>query len=310
MSKITRLVYPVFEVKDLAKWQVFADNAWGLPLQSSGAGDSEVVIDESGCRIILRQGKANDIVAAGWECDDLEGLYSSLEQSGANPQWADEAFAKSRGTDRLFTVTDPSGVALEIFSSSSPNSDFIASKHGLDFVTGEMGFGHITLVTGVYDALEDFYRQQLGMGLSDYIDWEIVNGVKLHLGFFHANPRHHSLAAGRMSGLSRRLHHFMLQVKDRHQVGASFDRIRNHRIRVANEIGVHPNCHTFSFYVKTPSGFEMELGAEGKSVDVNDTEREIPTYDCLSIWGHKMSARDQLPLKALATVKKWTGGVP
>ena len=309
MAKITRIIYPVFEVKDLQSWEKFADQLWGLPIQQVGStGDHEIVIDDSGCRIILRQGKANDIVAAGWETDDLDGLFDSLNKAGADPQWQDPAAAKARGVERLFTVVDPSGLVLEVFDRSTSANEFFASRHGLEFETGELGFGHITLVTGEYDALEDFYCQQLGMGISDYIDFEIVKGFLLHLGFFHANPRHHSLAAGRMSGLPRRLHHFMLQVRDRHQVGISFDRIRAEKMKVANEIGVHPNDRSFSFYVKTPSGFESEQGAEDLSVDVDDAQREIATYDCLSIWGHKMSAKDEVPLKALATFKKWTGG--
>ena len=309
MGKLSRIVYAVFEVKDIQAWEKFADQIWGLPLQPVGStGDHEVVIDDTGCRIILRQGRANDIVAAGWECGDVDALFHKLDQSGAGPQWLESTEAGNRGASRLFTVVDPSGLTLELFDRSASANAFVPSRHGLEFEAGELGFGHITLITGNYDALEDFYRQQLGMGISDYIDWEIIKDFPLHLGFFHANPRHHSLAAGRMSGLPRRLHHFMLQVKDRHQVGASFDRVRTEKIRVANELGVHPNCKTFSFYVKTPSGFESELGAEGMLVDVDDPNREIANYDCLSIWGHKMSAKDTVPLKLLATFKKWTGG--
>ena len=304
MARITRVVYPVFEVKDIQAWEKFADQLWGLPVQKAGAtGDHEIVIDNTGCRIILRQGKANDIVSAGWECDDLDGLFEQLVESGANPQWR-----KTDAAERLFTVVDPGGLTLEIFASSKSANAATPSRHGLEFVTGELGFGHITLVSGAYDALERFYTGQLGMGVSDYIDWEILKGVPLHLGFFHANPRHYSLAADRMAGLPRRLHHFMLEVKDRHQVGMSFDRVRDEKIKVMNEIGVHPNDRSFSFYVKTPSGFEAELGSDGLSVDVDDPNREIGNYDCLSIWGHKMSAKDELPLKVLAMLKKWTGG--
>lgn len=309
MSKIARIVYPVFEVKDLSRWAAFADQLWGLPLQKSASGDQrEIVFDESGCRLILKEGKADDIVAAGWEAEDLDGLFERLGRAGYSPTWQDGAAAKARGTERMFTLEDPTGLTLEIFERSTSRARFVPSRHGLEFTTGLQGFGHITLITGSFDALEELYCQHLGMGVSDYIDWEIVKGFTLHLGFFHANPRHHSLAAGRMTGFPKRLHHFMIQVKDRHQVGLAFDRVRKEKIKVVNEIGVHPNDETFSFYVKTPSGFESELGAEGVAVDVNETDRPIETYDRLSIWGHKMSAMDALPLKAFATFKKWTGG--
>lgn len=309
MSKLERIVYPIFEVKNIEKWKVFADHLYGLPLQKNKAtGNYEMIIDDTGCRLIFRQGKANDIVTAGWQSGDPQELFNKLEAEGHNPAWASKELTAARGAQQLFTVVDPSGLTLEIFDEAKASLPVDPSCHGLEFEAGELGFGHITLISKNYDDLEAFYCQQLGMGVSDYIDWEIVKGYPLHLGFFHANPRHHSLAAGRMSGLPRRLHHFMLQVKDRHQVGMSFDRIRQEGVKVMNEIGVHPNDKSFSFYVKTPSGFEAELGTEGIAVDTDDTNREIKTYDRLSMWGHKMAAQDAVPLKVLATVKKLTEG--
>ncbi len=310
MSKITRIIYPVFEVKDIGKWQSFTDNLYGLPLQKNTADDTyEMVIDDAGCRLIFHEGKTNDIVAAGWETDNIDGLFEALQKADANPQWMADAAANNRGCPRAFTVADPAGLRLEIFETSTSANQFIPSAHGLEFETGGLGFGHITLITGAYDGLEAFYCQHLGMGVSDYIDWEIVKNVPLHLGFFHANARHHSLAIGRMKGLPKLLHHFMVQVKDKDQVGTSCDRIRAAKMRIANDIGVHSNDRSFSFYLKTPSGFEAELGAEGMTVNADDKNRKIETYHQLSTWGHKMSAKDAVPLKIFATVKKWMGGV-
>ena len=115
------------------------------------------------------------------------------------------------------------------------------------------------------------------------------------------------MAVGQMPVFPRRLHHFMLEVADRHQVGVSFDRIRKAGIKVQNEIGVHPNDLSFTFYVKSPSGFEAELGAEGIHVDAEDPNREVGQYHQLSMWGHKMKPLDMLPLKAAATYMKLTG---
>jgi hypothetical protein len=40
----------------------------------------------------------------------------------------------------------------------------------------------------------------------------------------------------------------------------------------------------FSFYAKTPSGFQFELGWGGREVD--DATWEPTTYDRISEWGH------------------------
>ena len=304
MTKLTRLVYPVFEVRNIERWRSFAHEMYGLPLQSAD-DHQEMVIDESGCRLIFREGRANDIVALGWETIDLGGLFDRLASEGKNPEWAASAKAARRGTERMFTVSDPDGLLVEVLSSSTSYNSYLPSEHGLNFAAGDLGFGHVTLMSKNYEDVEAFYRDLMGLGVSDYIDWEVVDRYALHIGFFHANARHHSMAIGRMPLFPKRIHHFMLEVSDKHQVGTSFDRIRKAGIKVKNEIGVHPNDRSFSFYVKNPSGFESELGAEGLQVDVDDREREIGHFDQLSVWGHKMSYVDTLPLKAIGTLLKW-----
>ncbi|MYG12795.1 MAG: hypothetical protein F4171_08345 [Gammaproteobacteria bacterium] len=307
MARLTRLVYPVFEVKNLAKWQPFAEQMYGLPIQSvSGTEDHEVVIDSTGCRLILRQGKADDLVGVGWETDDIDGLFDRLSTDGVNPVWLDAGASPLRGSEKGFMFLDPDGLPVEVIEQSNSANPFVPSSHGLSFQAGEMGFGHLTVMSKNFDAMEQFYRSY-GLGVSDYVDWEIIKGLKLHLAFMHANARHHSLAVGRMPVFPKRLHHFMLEVEDRHQVGVSFDRIRKAGIKVKNEIGVHPNDKSFTFYVKSPSGFEAELGAEGIQVNPEDPDREVGQYYQLSIWGHKMTALDTLPLKAAATYMKLTG---
>jgi hypothetical protein len=50
----------------------------------------------------------------------------------------------------------------------------------------------------------------------------------------------------------------------------------------------------FSFYVRTPSGFEIEYGSGGRLID---TTRPWTTgrYDATSYWGHKPPAEPLFP---------------
>jgi len=50
-------------------------------------------------------------------------------------------------------------------------------------------------------------------------------------------------------------------------------------------LGGHPNDRMFSFYVKTPSGFAIEYGWGGLTIDDEETW-VVRTYDKLDIWGH------------------------
>ena len=59
--------------------------------------------------------RADDIVAAGFACDDLDGLEARLLGIGATAEWASDRFAKERGADRLLRTQDPTGLDLDLF---------------------------------------------------------------------------------------------------------------------------------------------------------------------------------------------------
>ena len=54
-------------------------------------------------------------------------------------------------------------------------------------------------------------------------------------------------------------------------------------------LGSHTNDRMTSFYVRTPSGFEIEYGTGGRSVD--DATWVVGSYDAQSVWGHKPPAQ-------------------
>ncbi len=98
----------------------------------------------------------------------------------------------------------------------------------------------------------------------------------------------------------QRLHHFFLELPDHDAVGRAFERIQQTGIPIAHEIGVHPNDNLFTFYVISPSGFLVEIGAEGRLVEVPEP---IITHRGMARWGHRMTAaqkRRMLPIVARA----------
>ena len=50
-------------------------------------------------------------------------------------------------------------------------------------------------------------------------------------------------------------------------------------------LGRHTNDMMTSFYVRTPSGFEIEYGTGGLLVD--EENWKVETYDATSFWGHR-----------------------
>ncbi|MCH2187156.1 VOC family protein [Myxococcota bacterium] len=89
----------------------------------------------------------------------------------------------------------------------------------------------------------------------------------------------------------QRLNHFFLELPDHDAVGWACERIQEKRIPIAHEVGVHPNDNLSTFYVITPSGFQAEIGAEGRLVEAPEP---VLTHRGIARWGHRMPAARKL----------------
>ena len=79
----------------------------------------------------------------------------------------------------------------------------------------------------------------------------------------------------------RRITPFFSRLDD---VGTALDLGGKAGAPLATTLGRHTNDQMVSFYVVTPSGFEVEYGWGGRKID--DATWEPATYDRISIWGH------------------------
>jgi extradiol dioxygenase len=145
------------------------------------------------------------------------------------------------------------------------------------FVTGEQGMGHVVCVVPDLAAATRFYKM-LGFKKSD----EIYAFIDAH--FFHCNPRHHTLAITEIPRV-RGLHHIMIQLQSLDDVGLAYDLVQSRNIPLTMTLGRHPNDQMVSFYVRSPSGFEIEYGWGALEVGEDWT---VTQYDAVSVWGHKM----------------------
>lgn len=290
MAKVDRLVYAIFEVKSLPKWREHIATLYGLKLQPSRrVGEFEAVIDAEGCRLIFREGDADDIVGMGWQASDLDGLQTQLAGRGSQAEWMTEDYVKDRGAGRVLRTVDPTGVDVDVVDTTASHNPYTAPDHDLTFVTGELGFGHLTFLHPDLEGFERFYTEGLGLLISDHNELSVAAGIPMRVGFYRANPRHHSIAVAALHS-PRRLGHFMLEVPERNAVGLGFERAKKARIPIAHKLGVHPNDNLFTFYTIAPSGFETELGAEGRLLKDTDPPGMFHGF---SIWGHEMPLRQK-----------------
>ena len=96
-------------------------------------------------------------------------------------------------------------------------------------------------------------------------------------------------------GAGRGLSHIMLEAKSFDDVGLTYDLVRERQIPIGMELGRHSNDWMYSFYMQSPSGFQIEYGYGGRLVD--DATWTVTQLDRPSIWGHQ---RHELPVQAQA----------
>ena len=125
------------------------------------------------------------------------------------------------------------------------------------------------------------------MRISDFVNISPAPKVKIKVGFFHCNPRHHTIAFAQMPGMSKRLHHFMLQLQSLNDVGTTYDLCQAQEVPIVMKLGKHTNDHMVSFYLRTPSGFNIEYGWGAREVD--DATWQVQVHTAGSIWGHQGS---------------------
>jgi hypothetical protein len=56
-------------------------------------------------------------------------------------------------------------------------------------------------------------------------------------------------------------------------------------MNITRGLGRHTNDHMTSFYLKTPSGFDVEYGWGARTVD--DATWQVQRHEKGSIWGHR-----------------------
>ena len=300
---VISLGYVVIEAQDLGPWQDFACNIAGLMAAPSPEEDVALFrMDDRPWRLRVQKGASDRFVAPGWECanrDAFEAVLARLEAAGRPVERAGVMEARARQVYELARSSDPAGNAMELFYgrfvdyapfvSPAGVSRFVTgSPHGAD---GDMGMGHVVLTAPNFEETHAFYRQVMGFGDTDLGRFYLMGGGEddpgIGFAFMHCNRRHHSLALGQMPESPNGAVHMMLEVGSLEDVGRAYDRVLKSKGKVplSATLGRHVNDKMTSFYMQSPSGFDIEYGWNGLVID---PESWVPTTSLsVSDWGHK-----------------------
>ncbi|GGN99992.1 VOC family protein [Nocardia rhizosphaerihabitans] len=281
MTEVVGLGYLGLNATDLDAWRSYGTGVLGL--QDVSADDQTVLLraDERGWRFAIHQGEVGEVAYVGWEVANsaqLDALGRRLAAAGV-AVIHDPDCAAARGVEGLLRCTDSDGHRLEFFYGALVPKDPFVSPRGIRFVTGDLGLGHVFFFVTDLAQAKRFYLDVLGFRLSDTIEF---TGRKVH--FLHVNPRHHSLAFVENDKYAPALGHFMLEVTDIDDVGRTLDEVDARGVPLTETLGRHTNDLAISFFMKNPSGSEVEYGYDGRLVD--DATWRVSNYDSTSLWGH------------------------
>lgn len=289
---VSSLAYIGFTSPAAGEWSSFGPDILGLELVDPGPdGAVRLRVDDVAWRIAVHHGDTDDLAYLGWSVDGPEGMARAVEavgSTGTDVHTDDAQLAAARDAEAVAWFTDPFGFRHELaHGRRSGETPFAPSLPGVSFVTGDAGLGHAVLVLPDLDVATDFYIGAMRFGHSDDVD------VGVPVRFLHCNPRHHSLAFSAVPGVAG-FHHLMLEVTDPDEVGRAHDRVQEAGLPLAMGLGRHTNDRMFSFYVRSPSGFEVEYGAGGLLIDTTEPWT-TGQYDAGSAWGHRPPAERLLP---------------
>jgi 2,3-dihydroxybiphenyl 1,2-dioxygenase len=289
---ISALGYVVVEASDLNAWADYAQNTLGVECNKV-EGALELRIDDRAWRVRVEQGPSDDLKSVGFETATpaaFANVLATLEAQGVK-YTKDAALAKQRGVVEVATFTDPAGVTVEVFYGATRafQKPFVSPIGVRGFLTGEQGMGHIVIAVPDADVYQAFWSQ-LGFRLSDYIEFQPAPGIDARVTFMHCNPRHHTLAFACVPG-GKKIVHLMLQTNHLDDVGLARDRAKKAGVPIAWDIGRHTNDHMTSFYMLSPSKWELEYGWGAREID--DATWTVERHDSISIWGHELTIKPQ-----------------
>ncbi|MER6590552.1 VOC family protein [Micromonospora purpureochromogenes] len=284
------LGYLGIETTRFGDWRRFGADGVGLHVDELDRDRMRFRLDDHECRLLLQRGPAEDVTTVGWHVDDHEAfddIVTRITARGVTVEHGHDEEAALRGVQRLVRFPGPKGLVQELYTTPVTTTAPLRMQAS-GFVTGDAGMGHIAITSRRPDAVHRYYDNLLDARLSDYIV-ETISGVRFRIRFLRVNGRHHSVAVANTEGLRidpirTAIQHLNTQVATLDDMTTSYQRLKQLGFTMALGIGQHTNDKELSYYVRTPSGFEWEIG--WNPIVVDEATWEPTTHQGISIWGH------------------------
>jgi 2,3-dihydroxybiphenyl 1,2-dioxygenase len=282
--ELQSLGYVGIRARNVEDWAAFGTRFLGMQLVDRSRSTLTFRMDDRRQRVVVHADSGEGAAFFGWDVPDaraLDVLAARLEIASVRVQRMPNAVADERRVKELLRFNDPVGNVLEAFYGAEIATDpFRPGRAISGFRTGPLGMGHVVMNVERVDQVLPFYQDLLGFRLSDYT----LRPFKAY--FLHVNPRHHSFAV--IETGTNSVHHMMVELFMLDDVGQAYDLALGEEGRIATTFGRHSNDFMTSFYAHTPSGFFVEYGWGGRSIDPA-THAPVEMTCGPSLWGHDRS---------------------
>ncbi len=285
-----RMGYVLIESQRLEAWQQFLAAGLGIDVQR----DRDCLIgrlDSHARRLVVSPGPREDVAALGYQLDDdacLQLVLTRLRQRGVAVEPGTPEDAARRGVEAYWRCIGPKGLPVEFYVSPILSAAPLQMRAS-GYVTGAAGMGHVAITSRRPEAMLAFWQEILDARHSDDIEQK-MGGLMLDIRFLRLNERHHSVAVActrgkRMDPIRTRIQHLNIQCATLEDMTAAYLRCRQLGYRIMMGVGQHTNDRELSFYVESPSGFEIEYGWDPIAVD--EAHWQPTLHQGISTWGHK-----------------------
>jgi biphenyl-2,3-diol 1,2-dioxygenase len=194
MANVTQLRYSGLGVSDVKAWERFATETLGLQVNGREAdGTLFLRMDEYHHRFIVHPRGKDGVAYIGWEVADEQTLHAMTDQlrdAGVAVQQGTPAQAEAHRVVGLIAFEGPNRIPSEAFYGPLMGFDhpFKSPRAISGFETGVMGLGHIVLAVDDLDESLHFYRDVLGVRISDFSHRESAPGARHTMEFFIVTP--------------------------------------------------------------------------------------------------------------------------
>jgi len=292
---IKALGYLVVETENPDEWARFLTELVGaMPAGAAPDGADLYRVDDRVFRFRIERGTEEKLRAAAYEVSDeaaLLALRTRILAAGRPVEDGSAEEARARGVTAFLRTSDPAGNGLEFYHGDCRTDEPFVSPIGVpEFITGDMGMGHVVYCAPDFGASVRFYRDVAGFHETDMPRFHFAGGGPddpgMGFAFLHAdNGRHHSIALGEGPVPPWHCVHVMLELPSLIEVGKAHDRMKSMGYAESATLGQHYNDETVGFYVRTPSGFDLEIGCD--SLVIDPASWEVTCHTGISIWGHE-----------------------